>query len=122
GDREEKSECVFTLKADKATREVPAAFAGVVREHKLKVGDEVSEGHVVALIEAGDEAAAEAPGAAAPAQPAAPTVQGDAPAPGSQEAVVSAAQPTAEADAPPPPAPSGAGPRTPPVAFDATAV
>ena len=122
GDRVGKDQGLVTLESDKATMEVPAPFAGVVRELKVKVGDEVSEGHVVALIEAGDEAAAEAPGAAAPAQPAAPTVQGDAPAPGSQEAVVSAAQPTAEADAPPPPAPSGAGPRTPPVAFDATAV
>src|SRR5690606_36062220 len=126
GDRVEKDQGLVTLESDKATMEVPAPFAGVVRELKVKLGDEVSEGHVVALIEAAEAAEAAEP-AAGPQQDAgqhraAPTVQGDAPAPGGEEAVVSAAQPTAEADAPPPPAPSGAGPRTPPVAFDATAV
>src|SRR5690348_18472778 len=67
GDRVEKDQGLVTLESDKATMEVPAPFAGVVREVKLKVGDEVSEGALVALIEPGDAAAAPAP-APAPAK------------------------------------------------------
>ena len=51
GDRVEKEQSLITLESDKATMEVPAPFAGIVREMKLKVGDEVSEGAVIALIE-----------------------------------------------------------------------
>ncbi|MEY2182109.1 dihydrolipoyllysine-residue acetyltransferase [Rhodanobacter humi] len=75
GDRVEKEQSLITLESDKATMEVPAPFAGTVKEVKLKVGDEVSEGAVIALIEADGAAAkpapapapAEAPKAAAPA-------------------------------------------------------
>jgi pyruvate dehydrogenase E2 component (dihydrolipoamide acetyltransferase) len=59
GDSVKKDQGLVTLESDKATMEVPAPFAGVVREVKLKVGDEVSEGAVVALVEA--SAAAPAP-------------------------------------------------------------
>jgi pyruvate dehydrogenase E2 component (dihydrolipoamide acetyltransferase) len=52
GDRVEKEQSLITLESDKATMEVPAPFAGTVKEMKLKVGDEVSEGAVIALIEA----------------------------------------------------------------------
>src|SRR4249920_2489613 len=51
GDTVRKDQGLVTLESDKATMEVPAPFAGIVREVKLKVGDEVSEGAVVALIE-----------------------------------------------------------------------
>jgi pyruvate dehydrogenase E2 component (dihydrolipoamide acetyltransferase) len=61
GDKVEKDQSLITLESDKATMEVPAAFAGVVKEVKLKVGDEVSEGAVIAMIEAEDVAAAPAP-------------------------------------------------------------
>jgi pyruvate dehydrogenase E2 component (dihydrolipoamide acetyltransferase) len=77
GDRVEKEQSLITLESDKATMEVPAPFAGTVKEVKLKVGDEVSEGAVIALIEADDAGATpgakaeEAPKPAAPA-PAAP--------------------------------------------------
>jgi pyruvate dehydrogenase E2 component (dihydrolipoamide acetyltransferase) len=64
GDKVEKDQSLITLESDKATMEVPAAFAGVVKEVKLKVGDEVSEGAVIAMIEAEDAAAAPAPGPA----------------------------------------------------------
>jgi pyruvate dehydrogenase E2 component (dihydrolipoamide acetyltransferase) len=63
GDRVEKEQSLITLESDKATMEVPAPFAGTVKEVKLKVGDEVSEGAVIALIEA-DGVAAESPAAA----------------------------------------------------------
>ena len=67
GDRVEKEQSLITLESDKATMEVPAPFAGIVKEVKLKVGDEVSEGAVIALIEA-DGAAELSPPAAAKAE------------------------------------------------------
>jgi pyruvate dehydrogenase E2 component (dihydrolipoamide acetyltransferase) len=67
GDRVEKDQSLVTLESDKATMEVPAPFAGVIKELKVKVGDEVDEGHVIALVEAdGDAPAAAAPKAEAP--------------------------------------------------------
>ncbi|MDE2308793.1 MAG: 2-oxo acid dehydrogenase subunit E2, partial [Xanthomonadaceae bacterium] len=52
GDRIEKEQSLITLESDKATMEVPAPFAGTVKEVKLKVGDEVAEGTVIAIVEA----------------------------------------------------------------------
>jgi pyruvate dehydrogenase E2 component (dihydrolipoamide acetyltransferase) len=72
GDKVAKEQSLITLESDKATMEVPAPFAGTVKEVKLKVGDEVSEGTVIAIIEAEDGAAAPAPQAAAPAPAPAP--------------------------------------------------
>ncbi len=84
GDRVEKEQSLITLESDKATMEVPSPFAGTVKEMKLKVGDEVSEGAVIAVIEA-DGAAAEAvatkPAAAAPAPTLTPASTQVAPAP-----------------------------------------
>ncbi|WP_266170598.1 dihydrolipoyllysine-residue acetyltransferase [Dyella subtropica] len=74
GDKVAKEQSLITLESDKATMEVPAPFAGTIKEMKLKVGDEVSEGAVIAIIEA-DEAGA------APAQPEAPKAAAPAPAP-----------------------------------------
>ncbi|MCB1628560.1 MAG: dihydrolipoyllysine-residue acetyltransferase [Xanthomonadales bacterium] len=70
GDTVKADQGLVTLESDKATMEVPAPFAGIVRELKVKVGDNVSEGAVVAMIEAGDGAtdtAAAAPQQEAPA-------------------------------------------------------
>ena len=70
GDTIKADQGLVTLESDKATMEVPAPFGGVVRELKVKVGDTVSEGSVVAVIEAEGEAAPATPApAAAPAQP-----------------------------------------------------
>ena len=71
GDSVEKDQGLITLESDKATMEVPAAVAGVIKELKVKVGDTLSEGSVVAIIEAEGDAAAAAPSepAAAPAKP-----------------------------------------------------
>ena len=73
GDRVKADQGLVTLESDKATMEVPAPFAGVVRELKVKIGDKLSEGSVVAVIEAedaaGDAKAAEAkPAEAKPAE------------------------------------------------------
>lgn len=66
GDTVAKDQGLVTLESDKATLEVPSAFAGVVKELKVKLGDELSEGAVVALIETSD-AAETKPAAPAPA-------------------------------------------------------
>ena len=105
GDTVAKDQGLVTLESDKATLEVPSAFAGVVREIKVKLGDSLSEGALVAMIEVAEDAAATAPApvAAAPAPAPAPT---PAPAP----AAVTA------------PAPAASEPSSPPVAFTADAV
>jgi dihydrolipoamide dehydrogenase len=64
GDTVKVDQGLLTLESDKATMEVPSSAAGVVRELKVKVGDKVSEGSVVAVLESSDAAAA----APAPAQ------------------------------------------------------
>ncbi|GGD46914.1 dihydrolipoyllysine-residue acetyltransferase [Pseudoxanthomonas indica] len=68
GDTVSKDQGLVTLESDKATMEVPSPFAGVIKELKIKLGDELSEGSVVALIEVAEAAAASTP--AAPAAPA----------------------------------------------------
>jgi pyruvate dehydrogenase E2 component (dihydrolipoamide acetyltransferase) len=68
GDTVAKDQGLVTLESDKATLEVPSAFAGVVRELRVKLGDTLSEGSVVALIEAG---AAEGQGSADTSAPSA---------------------------------------------------
>ena len=69
GDTIAVEDALVTLESDKATMDVPASAAGVVREVKVKLGDKVSEGTVVALVEAAATAAA---GSGAPAAKAAP--------------------------------------------------
>jgi len=59
---------LIALESDKATLEIPAPRAGMLRELTVRVGDRVSEGDVIARLEIGDDAAAEAPRSAAPAQ------------------------------------------------------
>ena len=64
GDTVEKDQGLITLESDKATMEVPSSMAGVIKEVKVKVGDSVSEGSVVAIIEATE--AEQAPSASKP--------------------------------------------------------
>ena len=121
GDTVKKDQGLVTLESDKATMEVPSPFAGIVKELKVKLGDTLSEGAVVAVIETSDSAAqptAPAPAAATkPAAqqtpaPSAPSVAAPAPA----QAMPADSARDASLD------PEMAGPRTPPVAFDASAV
>jgi pyruvate dehydrogenase E2 component (dihydrolipoamide acetyltransferase) len=56
GDTVKADQGLVTLESDKATMEVPAPFAGVVREIRVKLGDKVAEGAVVAMIEPADAA------------------------------------------------------------------
>ena len=82
GDTVAVDDTLITLETDKATMDVPAEAAGVVKEVKVKVGDKISEGGVIAVIEAaGASAAAEAPKAAAAPAPAQEAPKAAAPAP-----------------------------------------
>ena len=81
GERIQAEQSLVTLESDKATMEVPSPVAGTISELKVGLGDTVSEGDVVAVIDA-DEAAEEAPSeqpepepAAAEAAPAAEPVK-----------------------------------------------
>ena len=57
GDSVAKEQSLITLESDKATMEIPTSVAGVIKEIRLKVGDEVSEGSVIAIVEAADASA-----------------------------------------------------------------
>ncbi len=83
GDTVRQDQGLLTLESDKATMEVPSSAAGVVKELRVKVGDEVSEGTVVAVLEtaAASDAPASAPKAATPAAAAATPAQPAKPAP-----------------------------------------
>jgi pyruvate dehydrogenase E2 component (dihydrolipoamide acetyltransferase) len=102
GDRVAAEDSLVTLESDKATMEVPAPFAGVVKELKVKVGDKVGQGVLIMTLEVEDAGAAPAPAAAAPAPaaaapaPAPPAVAAAAPAPASV-AVAAAPAPAAAA-------------------------
>ncbi len=162
GDTVGKDQGLITLESDKATMEVPAPFAGIVKELKVKVGDTLSENDVVAVIEMADAAGADAPkqsavGAASPSEkppasdadkPNAAPVKPEVPKPEvpkadaakpeskSQAAAGAPGEETSESASTHNDArvehspvsedalvdPEIAGPRTPPVAFDASAV
>jgi pyruvate dehydrogenase E2 component (dihydrolipoamide acetyltransferase) len=96
GDTVKAEDSLITLESDKATMEVPAPFAGVVKEMKIKPGDKVSEGMAILSLEISD--GAPAPAAAAPHKPAAPA---QAPKPAAQTAA-----PVAKPVPAPVPAPS----------------
>jgi pyruvate dehydrogenase E2 component (dihydrolipoamide acetyltransferase) len=155
GDAVTKDQGLATLESDKATMEVPAPFDGVVKEVKVKVGDEVSEGAVVAVIEESGAGGEKSPAQAAPSSlpragetdarsaasegksgSLAPAPSQDVPSPqpspasgrGGQDASsqASAANPPSTVSAPLDTRagvdPEAAGPRTPPVPFDASTV
>jgi pyruvate dehydrogenase E2 component (dihydrolipoamide acetyltransferase) len=71
GDTIRAEDALITLESDKATMDVPSPAAGPVKEVRLKVGDKVTEGALVLLLEAGAAAPAPAPAATAPAAAAA---------------------------------------------------
>jgi len=87
GERINKEDALITLESDKATMEVPSPQSGVIREIKVKVGDKLSEGSVVLLLEgtsaeapaAKAEAPKPAPAATVPKAPATPAVTSSGP-------------------------------------------
>ncbi|MCL6744022.1 pyruvate dehydrogenase complex dihydrolipoyllysine-residue acetyltransferase [Kosakonia sp. R1.Fl] len=73
GDKVSAEQSLITVEGDKASMEVPAPFAGVVKELKVNVGDKVSTGSLIMVFEVEGAAPAAAPAAAAaPASAAAP--------------------------------------------------
>jgi pyruvate dehydrogenase E2 component (dihydrolipoyllysine-residue acetyltransferase) len=100
GDHIDENQEVITVESDKAMMEIPATVSGVIKEMKVAVGDRVSEGTVIALMEAAesntagksevqtDEAKAEVK-AAEPKADTAPAESKSAPAPAPAPAAVS---------------------------------
>jgi dihydrolipoamide dehydrogenase len=94
GDRVEKDQGLVTLESDKATMEVPSSAAGVVKQLRVKLGDNVSEGDVIAVLEAEGEGAAQ------------PAPAADKPAPAAQKPAPENAAPAAPSGKPSSPAPA----------------
>ncbi|BCQ46766.1 hypothetical protein ERHA55_42930 [Erwinia rhapontici] len=90
GDKVEAEQSILTVEGDKASMEVPAPFAGTVKEIKISAGDKVSTGSLVMVFEV--EGAAPA---AAPAE----TTAATAPAPAKQEEKAAPAAAPAKAEA-----------------------
>jgi pyruvate dehydrogenase E2 component (dihydrolipoamide acetyltransferase) len=101
GDTVRAEDPLVTLESDKATMEVPSPAAGTVKEIRIKVGDKVSEGALVLMLEAGTEAppatAKAAPASAAPVAPVAAGAQAAKPAPAPAVKPAPAAAPAAVA-------------------------
>ena len=66
GDRVAAEQSLITVESDKASMEIPASHAGVVKEIKVALGDKINEGTLLLLLEA-DSAASSEPAPAAPA-------------------------------------------------------
>lgn len=77
GDKVEAEQSLITVEGDKASMEVPAPFAGTVKEIKIATGDKVKTGSLIMVFEVAGEAPAAAPvaQAAAPAAPAASAIK-----------------------------------------------
>ena len=110
GDAVDAEQSLVTLESDKAMMEVPAPVAGVIRELKVSVGDTVSEGGVVAVIEAEEVPEPDKVQAAEP--------ETEATTPTAKQAPVE--QPSAAGTATPAPPSTGAR-QTPPVPMGANA-
>jgi pyruvate dehydrogenase E2 component (dihydrolipoamide acetyltransferase) len=82
GDTIKVEQSLITVESDKASMEIPSSHAGVLKELKVKLGDKVAQGAVIAVIETADVASAPAAAAApAPAAAAPVAAQNVAPAP-----------------------------------------
>jgi dihydrolipoamide dehydrogenase len=82
GDRVEKEASLIALESDKATMEIPSSHSGVVKELRVKVGDKVSQGSVILLLEGESSATSPSkpsPAAEKSATPAAAKAAGPAP-------------------------------------------
>ena len=69
GDRVEQEQSLLTLESDKATMEIPSSHAGVVKQLRTKVGDKVSQGSVIVVLDADAQAAAASQAPQGQAQP-----------------------------------------------------
>ncbi|WP_038909007.1 pyruvate dehydrogenase complex dihydrolipoyllysine-residue acetyltransferase [Dickeya oryzae] len=78
GDTVAAEQSLITVEGDKASMEVPAPFAGTVKEIRIKTGDKVKTGSLIMVFEVAGAAPAAAPAPAASAPAAAPAVSGGA--------------------------------------------
>ena len=108
GDTVKKDQGLLTLESDKATLEVPSSAAGVVKELKVKLGDSLSEGSVVVVLEVeADTASAPSASTAAASAPAKPDAEMHKP-PVTPSPAAPAAAPTPSSAPAPAPAPQAA--------------
>ena len=56
GDTIAKDDSMLTVESDKASMDIPAPFAGVVKELKIKVGDKIAQGNLILMLEAAADA------------------------------------------------------------------
>ena len=96
GDTVKVEQSLITVESDKASMEIPSSAAGTLQELKVKVGDKVNVGDLIAMVQASG-AAAPAPAAAAPAAAvrAQPATAGDSQSPSAPPATADRAVPTA---------------------------
>src|SRR5437660_292266 len=115
GDPVKPEDPLISLESDKATMDVPSPAAGTVKELKIKVGDRVSEGRVILVLETAAAGAAAQPPAATEARPAPATEARAAPATEARPAPATEARPAPATETRPPaaaPAPAAAAAAT----------
>ena len=103
GDTVKAEDSLITVESDKATMEIPAPSAGVIRELKIKLGDTINTGTLIALIEETVQ-----PSAPQSVQPSAPQAPPSSPSPpkggeGRGEGAVQPSAPQAPPSSPSPP-------------------
>lgn len=115
GEKVERDEPLFEISTDKVDAEIPAPAAGVLKEIKVKEGQTVPIQTVVAVIDAGGAAAAEAPAKKADGKPEAKAEAKPEPKPELKKEAAQPAVRSAEAEEPPAkqPAPPKAAPAAP---------
>ncbi|HTH79612.1 MAG TPA: dihydrolipoyllysine-residue acetyltransferase, partial [Ramlibacter sp.] len=106
GDTVKNEQSLITVESDKASMEIPSSGAGVLKELKVKLGDKVNQGDVIAIVEGVGAAAAASPSP----QPSPPKGEGATPAPATSERT----SPTAALPPHEPATPSGSLPHASP--------
>jgi pyruvate dehydrogenase E2 component (dihydrolipoamide acetyltransferase) len=69
GDTVKNEQSLITVESDKASMEIPSSAAGIVKEVKVKLGDKINQGDVIAIVEGASSGAAAAPAPAASPSP-----------------------------------------------------
>ena len=100
GDTVKLEQSLITVESDKASMEIPSSHAGVVKALKVKVGDKVSKGSAIAVVEASGGAAAAPSPQASPAPSPAPAGEGRGEGGHAEKSVPTAALPPHEPSAP----------------------
>ena len=96
GDTIKVEQSLITVESDKASMEIPSSHAGVVKDLKVKVGDKVAKGSLVAVVEATGGAAVAAVSAPPAASSAPASASASVPALAAEKAVPTAALPAHE--------------------------